>query len=74
MEDFEKEDFEALRTYLTVYPDSALVNINTAKPMAQRLNLAIPPLGYPLVQRLIVKQAGWNGRLISHNMVLTVYP
>ena len=33
MEDFEKEDFEGLKPYLTVYPDQPLININTAGPL-----------------------------------------
>ena len=33
MEDFETEDLEALRPYMTVYPESPLVNINTANPL-----------------------------------------
>jgi hypothetical protein len=33
IENFEEEDFEVLRPYLTVYSDSGLVNINTAKAL-----------------------------------------
>ena len=33
MEDFEKEDFEALSPYVTVYTENAFVNVNTAKPL-----------------------------------------
>ena len=33
MENFENEDLENLRPYLTVYPDSSLINLNTASPI-----------------------------------------
>ena len=39
MEDFEKEDLEAMRPYMTVYSENAFVNINTAKPLVLRVLL-----------------------------------
>ena len=33
MDGFEKEDFPVLRPFLTVYPDSPLINLNTANPL-----------------------------------------
>jgi len=33
LEDLEREDIEKLKPYLTVYPDLAPININTAKPL-----------------------------------------
>ena len=36
MENFEKEDFEALKPYLTVYPDLPAINPNTASALVLR--------------------------------------
>lgn len=42
-EDFENEDYQTLLSYMTVYPDHSLVNINTAKrPVLKSLIQAIP--------------------------------